>query len=505
MTGYSHQVHTGSNISLHPTSLGADLLQDPEITDYLNSHQSVAEHIQRAADLLANEADGLKSLHKLLPALSNKIINVFFSYKAKDENTAKAVVDILRKKSAGKLSITYQADFTENISGKPWRDKITTEICKANWFILLLPDPSDDWDWCLFETGIFEGQQSSADRLICLHHPDIAVPDPIDGYHAVAAIPSEVEKFLRMVFVNENPLYGLDPVNPALADNLSEISDKIVEAISPPRKNLFKQPLMPWVEICVDDPQNMMQMKDLNRAVIRYANRDALDLFDFLDQPDTWGDLVEVIEKFSNDDRWQNELFHVVRKIGSGRRFEQVQAVFNTAAEKIYKPVVCAIDRLGRKGKIDTFQIGFIEEVGAINAAEIPTALSALATTLRYAFRFRWEILEKYAPIDLNEDDIIGLDNALQRIEHDAESRGVSDEESLKSLFSSKTELEEISQMYSIWYELRNPEMTGKLDIAIRDRDAHTVKSILNELIPMNKHFLNMTAERFSSLISNTS
>ncbi len=113
--------------------------------------------------------------------------------------------------------------------------------------------------------------------------------------------------------------YGLDPVNPALADNLSEISDKIVEAISPPRKNLFKQPLMPWVEICVDDPQNMMQMEDLNRAVIRYANRDALDLFDFLDQPDTWGDLVEVIEKFSNDDRWQNELFHVVRKIGSGR------------------------------------------------------------------------------------------------------------------------------------------------------------------------------------------
>jgi hypothetical protein len=503
MIGSNQTINPEASVSIHPASPGAYLLGNPEISDYINSHQGAAENIRRAADLLANEPDGLKSLCKLLPALTQKTINVFFSYKAKDEKTAKAVVDVLRKNSAGKLAITYQADFTENISGKLWRDKITTEICKANWFILLLPDPGDDWDWCLFETGIFEGQQTTADRLICLHHPDISVPNPIEGYHAVAAVPSEVEKFLRMVFVNDNPLYGLDPVNPALTENLPELSDKIVEAISPPRKNLVKQPLMPWIEMCVDNPQGMIQMEDLNRAVIRYANKDALDLFDFLDQPDTWGDLVEVIEKFSNDNRWQNELFHVVRKIGSGRRFEQIQAVFNTASDKIYKPVVCAIDRVGRKGKIDTFQIGFIEEVGAINTTGIPTELSTLATTLRYAFRFRWEILEKFTPIDLNDDDIIALDNALQRIEHDAESRGVSDEASLKSLFPAESN--EISQMYRVWYSLRNPDGTGELDIAIQDRDAKKVKAILNELAPMNQRFLNMTAERFGCLASHAS
>jgi hypothetical protein len=503
MIGSNQTINPEASVSIHPASPGAYLLGDPEIADYTNSHQGAAENIRRAADLLANEPDGLKSLRKLLPALTQKPINVFFSYKAKDEKTAKAVVDVLRKNSAGKLSITYQADFTENISGKLWRDKITTEICTANWFILLLPDPGDDWDWCLFETGIFEGQQTTADRLICLHHPDISVPSPIEGYHAVAAVPSEVEKFLRMVFINDNPIYGLGPVNPALSDYLADISAKIVEAISPPRKNLFKQPLMPWVEICVDNPQSMTQIEDLNRAVIRYANKDALDLFDFLDQPDTWGDLVEVIEKFSSDNRWQNELFHVVRKIGSGRRFEQIQAVFNTASDKIYMPVVCAIDRLGRKGKIDSFQIGFIEEVGAINTTGIPTELSALATTLRYAFRFRWEILEKFAPIDLNDDDIIALENALQRIEHDAESRGVSDEASLKSLFPAESD--EISRMYMTWYRLRNPEGTGELDIAIRDRDKKKVNIILNELAPMNQRFLNMTAERFGSLASHTS
>jgi hypothetical protein len=243
-------------------------------------------------------------------------------------------------------------------------------------------------------------------------------------------------------------------------------------------------------------------MEALNRAVIRYANKDALDLFDFLDQPDTWGDLVEVIDKFSNDNRWQNELFHVVRKIGSGRRFEPIQAVFNTASDRIYKPVVCAIDRLGRNGKIVSFQIGFIETVGAINTAGIPTELSALSTMLRFAFRFRWEILEKFASVDLNDNDIIALDNTLQRIQYDAESRGVNDEASLISLFP--TESDEISQMYQIWYKLRNPEGTGELDIAIRERDAKRIKAILSELKPMNRRFLNMTAERFGSLASQT-
>jgi hypothetical protein len=504
MIGSNRSIESDQNISIHPASPGAHLLGDPEISDYISSHQGAAESIRRAADQLANETDGLKPLRKLLPALTKKTINVFFSYKSKDEKTAKAVVEVLRKNSAGKLSITYQADFTENIAGKQWRDMITKEICNANWFILLLPDPGDDWDWCLFETGIFEGQQTTADRLICLHHPDISVPDPIEGYHAVAAIPSELEKFLRMVFVNDNPIYGLDPVNPALSDYLGNIADEIADAISPPRKNLFKQPLMPWVEICVDNPQHMTQVEDLNRAVIRYANKDALDLFDFLDQPDTWGNLVKEIEKFSNDDRWQHELFDVVRKVGSGRRFEQIQAVFNTGADKIYKPVVFAIDRLGRKGTIDSFQIGFIEEVGAINTAAIPTGISTLATTLRYAFRFRWEILEKFATIDLNDEDIVALDNALLRIEHDAESRGVSDETTLKALFPSQSDSDAISQMYTDWYRLRNPEGTGDLDIAIQQRDALRIKGILNDLIPMNRQFLNLAAERFGNIAGDT-
>jgi hypothetical protein len=43
-----------------------------------------------------------------------------------------------------------------------------------------------------------------------------------------------------------------------------------------------------------------------------------------------------------------------------------------------------------------------------------------------------------------------GMVNAPQRAERDADSRGVNDEASLKSLIPAKAD--EISQMYAVWY-----------------------------------------------------
>lgn len=129
------------------------LLGEPEIAEFIVTHQGVADRITQAAELLVEKDDALEALKKLLPALTEKEIYAFFSYKKKDELAAKTLVDLLRSKSAGKVKITYQKDFTEDYVGQRWRAKIREEIHRANWFILLFPDPSDDWDWCLFETG----------------------------------------------------------------------------------------------------------------------------------------------------------------------------------------------------------------------------------------------------------------------------------------------------------------------------------------------------------------
>jgi hypothetical protein len=173
-----------------------ELLKNPEISAFINSHQGAANRIMVASQILAKEKDALAALTKLLPALDQQVINVFFSYKTKDEAAATAIVDLMNVHAAGKLNITYQARFTEEIAGQNWREKIRNAVRNANWFILLMPDPSDELDWPLFEAGIFEGQLTSGDRSICLYRDKM--PSQIEGYHGVEVSKTgEIRNFSR--------------------------------------------------------------------------------------------------------------------------------------------------------------------------------------------------------------------------------------------------------------------------------------------------------------------
>lgn len=481
-----------------------ELLSEPEIAAFINSHQGAASEIKQAAERLAGEPDGSRALKKLLPALSKKVVFVFFSYKKKDEETAKAVVDVLRQNSAEKLQITYQDDFTKEIVGKKWREKIRNTVCRANWFILLLPDPADDWDWPLYESGLFEAQLTSADRLICLHHPDTKVPDPIEGYHAVAAIKPEVEKLLRMIYVEENPICGMSPINKAIEGKIPELAEEIIHAISPPKKKLHREIFEPWVELRVENAEGLENRDDLDQALIESANKEALDLFDFIQRPKTWGELRSGVQENPGDGRWREELFHVIRRIAAGRKFFPIQAVFSSRDGKMYRPVACAIDRIGEDGSIESFHITFSEEVSTFDVAAIPEEMSALATLLRFTFRFRWEVLERFGKTSITEDDVERLENALRRINKDWESRGIGGEEFITRLFSLE-QAKHISKMFATWNAIKNPEGSGELDIAIENKETEKIPRLLASVIPMNQEFLEMAADRFSELVSSKS
>lgn len=479
------------------------LLSEPEIAKFIETHQGASGRITQAAELLVEKDDALKALKKLLPALTEKEIYVFFSYKKKDELAAETIVGLLRKNSAGKIKITYQKDFTEEYVGKRWRAKIREEIHRANWFILLFPDPSDDWDWCLFETGIFEAQLTSADRLVCLHHPDTKIPDPIEGYHAVSATIPEVEKFLRMIFLNDNPVYGLKPINGSMnPQEITTLSKEIVDAIRPPQGCFIRQTYEPWVELKFENSSNLQKKDDLDQALVQDANREALSLFDFRDKPSTLGELRSGLPEDKQDDRWREELFHVIRKIIDGRKFSPVQAVFQTNDGRLIRPVACAVDRVGSiDGPIEVFHITFNEEVAAIDVSSMPKDISVLATYLRYAFRFRWEVLEKFGTSPMSEDDVKRLHNTLERIRANVTSRGIRGVDEILGLFTPE-QGNRIREMHHDWYQTSNLTRNGELDIAIQNKEVDKIPEILARFIPASQEFLKITADRFSELVT---
>ena len=389
-------------------------------------------------------------------------------------------------------------------TGKQWRRKIRRSIREANWFILLLPDPSDDWDWCLFETGLFEANLTSADRLICIHHPDIKVPDPIEGYHAVEATVPNVRKFLSMVLLEKNPVPGMDPLNPAFEADIPIYAQQIVDAIRPPIKHWVMQIFQPAIELKVKAAQALSNRDDLDAAHLVEVNPSALKLFGFIKKPNTWGELRRDIDETGGDGRWREELFHVIRRIATDRTFYPIQAVFRAYQGILYRPVVHGIRRLGKNGPIDGYTITFLEEVGAVDHSSMPKTVSVLASLLRVAFRFRWEVLEKFTKSSMVDIDVDRLEISLERITIEAESRGIRDQESIVQLFP-QAQGPVLAKMFEEWEKARNAAGTGRLDVALKNRDIPEIQSILIDFLPINQQFLEIAADRFSEMIVQTS
>jgi hypothetical protein len=480
-----------------------EILGQRDIVEWLKQHPDAKGRLKRAATQLKDKPDAIAAVRKLLPSLVDNVVKVFFSYKKVDERAATAIVEVLSENAADKLEITYMAGFAEQFAGQRWREQISKGVRSANWFILLLPDPSDELDWCLFETGLFEAQLTSADRLICLHHPDTEVPHPIQGYQAIAATLPEAEKFLRMVFVGDDPVPGMRPINRALEKRIPELAQRMVDAIRVPKRRLNREVFEPWIEMSLVDATQLEQKEDLDSACIVSANAEALELFGFRDCPKTFAKLREEIEEKNGDGRWREELFHVLRKIANGNTFSPIQAVFRSRNGKMFRPIAMAIDRAGPRGPVQTYHITFAEEVTTTDMAAMPRKLALLATLLRFAFRFRWEVLEPFSRGPLNDADVTHLDVSLKRIKCDWESRGTIDQSHIMDLFTGE-QRRHTEEMFKAWGRLRNPDQTGELDIAIKNRDARSIPALLSTMLPANQQFLQIAAGRFAEMVAET-
>lgn len=480
----------------------AELIRDPEIGNWLRTHQGAAQEFKLAAKELANQPDRFQAIKKLLPALSEKTVHVFFSYKTRDDPVARMIISLLRKYSAGKLDITFQGEFGEEIAGRLWRQKIKSEVARANWFILLLPDPSEGRDWCLYEAGLFDRQATSADRLICLHHPNADLPDQITDYHTIPANREGMESFVKMVFLKKNPIPGLPAINEGIASEVAHLAADLVDAIRPPSGDMLQERLEPWLKLNVANVDELEKADDLDEAIIEDANEKALSIFGYRVPPRTWGALRQAIAHDQADARWLEELVRVVHSIGRGLEVEPIQRVFKAARGCMYRPVVHAIDRSGPRGPILSFHITFSEDIAALDQSVMPPAVFRLAAILRFAFRFRWEILERFMGTLKSPEDVEALETALRRMRREWESRGGLDEVQILELFPADGRRQRVLQMLIAWRKASDLEGTGALDVAITNRDPATCLNILKGFVSMNQQFLEIAADRFSDLMT---
>jgi hypothetical protein len=256
----------------------------------------------------------------------------------------------------------------------------------------------------------------------------------------------------------------------------------------------------PWIEIAMENAASLKTMDDLDSATIVAENEKALALFDLIEHKKTFGELRQGVEEDPGDGRWREELFRVIRKIANGRGFDPIQAVVHARNGKIYRPVALAVDRAGPTGPIQSFHITFSEDVSTTEIAAMPKKLAVLATLLRLAFRYRWEVLEPFSRAPLGEEEVKRLDVSMARIKADWESRGSMDSNSIVECFTPDQQ-RRLNEMLAAYRRLRNSRQDGELDIAIKNRDGARVAALLAAVLQTNQEFLEMAAERFAGMV----
>jgi len=478
----------------------ADELIEYLITEFISRNDPCAKQIVRAVDILKEEnpCEVVQAIKKSARAIYYNQIKVFFSYKLKDEAVASALVKQIRGIAGEKLKITYAKEFE---TGKDYREKILRATRNANWFILLLPDPADDWDWCLYESGLFRAKKLPGDRLICIHYKGNKIPDQISNFNAVAASRDKLAAFLHELFCRPNPIPGMNAINTAA--DVESIAETIESIVSPP-SSLKTVPFHEFVSVRIRVENPLATNDDLNEMEVVDGTPGKLQLFGKGERPATWGDLTDqVIDE--NNDCWRTELRRALRAARNKNIPDDIHATFTGDNGKHYLPVLHAKVQVEATGKIDSYIIDFIEDIKVTDhCSSLPESLRVLSVALRLAFRFRWEILEnkRYQDRVMCAEEADEIRISIDRIMLEATQGGLHDSKVLKQQFQNKEHIRKIDTMFIKWQGLLNHAGTGLLDEALRNRDAAGAARILRELSPLNKEFLKMISERFVEMLA---
>lgn len=480
------------------------VLSDARIKDLLETDPHLEGRVTQAAHYLCeteqvkSPAECIDALLDFSGALRDNKVNIFVSYKIAEARTADTVIRKLQAYSAGKLNFLYSGDYD---TGKPWRTKLRSDLEKAHWFLLLLPDPSEDWDWCLWETGYFQGTMHPGHRLICIHHPKVPRPDQIAEFQTVVATPdgdTGMISFLKEVFLEPNAIPGMGPINEHMAPEIEGLATQICDAIVPPFVESI--PLVPYLKLSLRSPLNAKR-EDLGDAAIVETSEGVGEIFGLIRTPDTFGQLIKRIKQRDGASDWLGELASSIRAAAAREIFPPVAATFESVhGGKAYRPILHAID-VDALGSIRAFQIVFIEDVGTTGAEHAPNDLRVLATSLRLAYRFRYEVLEPYSGRQLNSREFRSLGEKLEAIETEATRRGMMDPELLAAQFSPAIRAKIVDQ-YAQWAKMRNPDGSGHLDRALESADNEALQAVMAELSEMNRWFLGQAAQRFAERVA---
>jgi hypothetical protein len=128
------------------------------------------------------------------------VFKVFISHKQEDHALAVAVKKALESLASRPQQIDCFVSGVDITAGTDWRRAIRGSLAKSHLLLLLFTEPSRNWDWCLYETGLYTRfdklEKNEVSAVVCLFDPAHASPSPLADLQGVPASAEKITAFL---------------------------------------------------------------------------------------------------------------------------------------------------------------------------------------------------------------------------------------------------------------------------------------------------------------------
>ena len=291
-------------------------------------------------------------------AKADDVFTVFISHKHDDHALAvevkKALEDLARP------NIDCFVSGIDITAGMDWRREIRNVLARSHLLVLLFTTPSKNWDWCLYETGLYtrfeKAEKNEVSSVVCLFNPGQASPSPIADLQGVPAEADNIRGFLDLL-CHETWRISDDWRKGALAPDIEPNQmDDAARAIERAfRRSGSTSTYYPChrVVLSLSESDKIMSGIPESARVMEGPNNTSsytLSLFDLATGTGkrTWGDLLQTVQGINAD--WRKELDEHFLLALKGELFWPIKGLMRVGGKsrveaRLYRPILYSIDR----------------------------------------------------------------------------------------------------------------------------------------------------------------
>jgi hypothetical protein len=372
---------------------------------------------------------------------------IFISHRAEYGDLVRELKKAIETTSRGQIRVFI----SEELRGADdWREAIKSQLADAQSLFLVYGAPYEDWSWCFYEAGYFAGidaGQKQPRRIYCISRPNIPAPGPLSELQMVTNVDGLLDDLID-IYVQNKVSYNPVQLRQSICEAGRSLFRQLEEFVGYPRVNFVAKDsdisdagVMPACSMLKGDKVFLTQLFGIGKDTL------------------SWDEVANA----GADDRTPQEQMFFCKWLE-----ETKGTIFAAREHKFRAPQTVLIARAGLRVRFLLYQARVegdgsyrceflvINEVGG-PALGLSRQLLALLTSLRLAFRFRYELIKRFA----NEPDRLSDADRLARIQEipriidnlttESESRGNITLEDLQSAFDNEDDADRIGKLVSYW------------------------------------------------------